>query len=380
MKCIEIKIYPNKTQATELLRWMRTCCKIYNLALDHRIKAYKRRRESISLYDQQAMLTKYRIASSEIRSVPAVFERDALHRLAHAMEAFFRRLGSMENPGFPRFRSWRQYNSIGYLETRRYIKKGNRVFIPCLGLIKYRGGKQEIPEIQKLLRVIRRPSGWYAQVVFDDTSPKLALSDNGPIGIDVGLESFATYSDGTKIENPRFAQKSARKLRSLQRRASRKMKGSKNRRKAVRRLARHHEKVAAQRKSFCHEHSTRIVRNHSLIAVEKLNVAGMARSRFSKSIKDAGWGMFLSQLKYKAANASRKLIEVDARYTSQTCPECGNVKKKELSERVHACKCGCILDRDVAAAKVILSRALDGNRGVTPVEEPTSAKPLKLAA
>lgn len=377
MRTIEAKIYLKPAQEEVLSSWMRTCCGIYNHALAQRTKAYRRRNESVTYLKQQKLLTEQRSRRAGLASIPLGFERDALRRVDRGFQAFFRRIKSGEKPGFPRFRSWRCYNSMEYSTLGTYFRSDGLLSIPRLGLVKYRAGKQRISKMQRLLRIIKRASGWYAQVVVDEVKPIGKLQDEGPIGIDVGLESFATMSDGSKIDNPRFAASSARKLRSLQRSVSRKTKGSKNRRKSVSRLRRHHERVAAQRKSFCHEHSTQLVRCHPMIAVEKLNVSGMSRGRLAKSILDAGWSIFLNQLRVKAANAGRKLIEVNARGTSQTCPKCGNVKRKELSERTHVCgQCGLVCHRDHAAAQVILARALDGNRGITPVEESSSIPPL----
>jgi putative transposase len=139
-------------------------------------------------------------------------------------------------------------------------------------------------------------------------------------------------------------------------------------------LRRHHERIAAQRRTFCHQVSTDLVRRHPLIAVEKLTLKGLCRGRFAKSFQDAAWGMFLGQLSAKVACTGRTLAQVDCRYTSQTCPECGQIKKKKLSERVHDCDCGCRLDRDIAAARVILLRAVRGNGRISGVEGPATTE------
>lgn len=159
-------------------------------------------------------------------------------------------------------------------------------------------------------------------------------------------------------ECARFRQQSDRKLRIAQRRASRKKNRSRNQRKAYRRVARIQERVVAQRKSFAHQESRKLVNRFDLIAVEDLNINALAAGRNAKSVSDAAWGIFLFCLTYKAASAGRQVVKVDPRGTSQECPDCGEVKKKELSERVHRCHCGCVLDRDVAASRVILARAL----------------------
>lgn len=186
-------------------------------------------------------------------------------------------------------------------------------------------------------------------------------------------------STGDRIGNPRWAEASALSIRALHRRVSRRVKGSRRRAIAVAALGRHYDRVAGQRKDFCHQLSTALVRKYDLIAVEDLNVAGMVRSRFGKSIYDAAWSTFTSQLAYKAEWAGRQFVKVNARGTSQECPDCGAIKPKKLSERIHACSCGCVLDRDVAAARVILARALADKRGDSRVEGGRSGQQLVAA-
>lgn len=377
MRTIEFKLYLTQQQVATLESWMRTCCEVYNRALEHRIKAYRRRGESITYADQQLLLTQQRSRIDQLQSLPAIIERDALRRVDRGMKAFFRRCKSGEKPVFPRFRSRARYNSLEFAAIASYVKSESTVAIPRLGLIKKRGGGCVESTAQKILRVIRRPSGWYGQVVVDEIYPVTNLVDVGPVGIDVGLKVFATTSDGGRIENPRFYRTSEKRRYGLQRSVSRKCKGSKNRRKAVKKLARHHEKIALQRRNFCHQHSTDLVRKHPLIAVEKLNIKGMSRGMLSKSIADAGWAIFLTQLAVKAENAGRLVVAVNPSGTSQTCPDCGAVKKKELRERVHNCECGLVIDRDHAAARVILARALVAT-GATRLRRDSSSDPTRV--
>ena len=130
------------------------------------------------------------------------------------------------------------------------------------------------------------------------------------------------------------------------------------RKKARVRVAKAYRRIRNQRKDFAHKLSKQFALTYSLIAVEDLNVKGLASSRLSKSVNAAAWSMFTSMLEYKAENAGSLVIKVDPRQTSQTCPDCGNIRKKELSQRWHECSCGCSLPRDMAAAKVILGRGL----------------------
>jgi putative transposase len=287
------------------------------------------------------------------------------------MKAFFRRFKAGQKPGFPRFRSKYRYNSLECLSVGKYLT-GDRVRIPNLGTIRCRG--RLLPEgEQRALRVIRRATGWYAQVILDDgRMPPVAKPVNAAIGVDVGLLSFATLSDGTKIDNPRFGRLSAKKLQAVQRRVSRRVKGSNRRRKAVKAIQRQHERIADQRKYFCHQHSTALVRKFDLIGIENLNVAGMARSRFGKSILDAAWNTFTAQLTVKADYAGRQVVAVNPRGTSQECPNCGAIVRKKLSEREHRCPCGCVMDRDQAAAQIILARALVVSGAIRPWTDPAS--------
>jgi putative transposase len=375
-KCVRVitaKIYPNEAQVKTLESWLRTCCWVYNRALEQRIKAHKRRNETAGFYSQCTLLTGWRERVPQLESVPLAFQRDALRRVDRGMQAFFRRVKAGAKPGFPRFRPHHRYNSLECLAIGKYVRSGDFLNVPKLGLIKFRAGNQSFRGTQKLLRIIRRASGWFVQVLIDDgrAIPQPQPIDSS-IGVDVGLTTFATLSNGERIENHRWGRKSGRKLRSAQRRLSRTAKRSRNRRKAIARVQRVHEKIAAQRKDFAHRASRRIINRFNLIAVEKLNIKGLARTKLAKSIADAAWGQFIWQLMYKAEWAGRHLVQVDPRGTSQECPDCGATKKKKLSERTHACTCGLVCDRDHAAARVILLRAVGSSRGKSPVEEVTA--------
>ena len=177
------------------------------------------------------------------------------------------------------------------------------------------------------------------------------------IGIDVGIESFATLSDGTRIDNFKYFESTQKKLRVTQRRVARRKKGSNRRRKAVNQLRKIHQKIKNQRADFQHKFSTWLVKEYDLIAIEKLNIGGMSKSILAKQIHDVAWGSFFQKLKYKAENAGKELIEVNPRGTSQTCV-CGNGVRKKLSQRWHDCNvCGLSIHRDHNSALVILSRS-----------------------
>jgi putative transposase len=178
------------------------------------------------------------------------------------------------------------------------------------------------------------------------------------VGVDLGISTFAALSDGGFIPSLKAARKAERRLRVAQRALSRKKRGSRNRRRARTTVARCHAAVARQRKEHLHQASARLMRDYDAIAVEKLNVKGLAGSVMAKDVHDASWARFVLLLRYKAARAGVRLIEVDPRNTSQECSGCGMRVPKDLAVRRHDCPhCGLSIDRDINAARNILNRA-----------------------
>jgi putative transposase len=178
------------------------------------------------------------------------------------------------------------------------------------------------------------------------------------VGIDVGLNSYAVLSDGTRIKNPRFYRKEEKRLGLLQRGLSRKVRGSSNWVKAKTRVARLHEKIGNRRTDFLHKASRKIADAYENVYVEDLRITYMVRNHcLAKSISDAGWGRFIGMIAYKAESAGGQLIRVNPRNTTQECFRCGQHVKKTLSERVHVCPyCGLVMDRDLNAALNIFAR------------------------
>lgn len=177
--------------------------------------------------------------------------------------------------------------------------------------------------------------------------------------IDMGLKSFLTKADGTEIAIPQYYRKAQKALRKVQKAVSRKKKGSNNRHKAIEKLGKAHKRVADTRKDFHFKTAKALLDEHALVAYEKLNIKGLARTRMAKSIHDAGWGQFLSILSTKAENAGLLTVAVNPRNTSQNCSNCGCKVPKKLKDRVHSCPhCGYVTDRDVNAAINILNLAV----------------------
>lgn len=355
MKSISAKLYPTPSQQRSLTRFLHVGRWIYNKALEHRIKAYKRRGESITYNTQQSLLTAWRSRMEWLRAVPVMLERDSLRRVDLGMKAFFRRIKAGKTPGFPRFKGQARWHSFEILQPQKYVRGGDRVYVPGVGLVKYRGLMGFIGKI-KGIRVVRKERGWYVNLIIDNGQPPASRPVDRRIGIDLGLTHFATLSDGKRIDNPRWYRAGQRRLCFLQRIASRRKKGSNRRREAYARVARFHEQLADTRRDWIHKEARKLVDNFDLIAVERLNIKGMVRSRLAKSISDAAWGQFVTTLTYKAVNAGATVVAVDPRGTSQECSECGQTVPKVLSDRVHSCPCGYVADRDENAARNILRR------------------------
>ncbi|GCE50324.1 hypothetical protein KTH_51930 [Thermosporothrix hazakensis] len=212
----------------------------------------------------------------------------------------------------------------------------------------------------KRVRIVRRADGYYSQFCVDTERKVEHVLSGKQLGIDVGLKSYLTDSEGNTVENPRHSRKAEKKLKRLQRRLCRKQKQSANRKKARKALARQHLKVQRQREDVARKMANASVSSSDLIAYEDLQIKNMVRNRtLAKSIHDAGWGTFIRWLNSYGALHAIPVVAVPPQYTSQNCSACGTTVKKSLSVRTHICTgCGVVLDRDHNAALNILMRAL----------------------
>jgi len=211
----------------------------------------------------------------------------------------------------------------------------------------------------KRVRLVKRADGYYCQFCIQVDVKQVVEPTGKTIGLDVGLNHFYTDSNGEKVDNPRYLRKSEKRLKRSQRRVSKKVKGSKNRKKAINRLGRRHLKVSRQRKDFAVKLARCVVMSNDIVAIEDLKVRNMVKNHhLAKSISDASWSLFREWLEYFALKFGKVLIAVPPHYTSQNCSGCGAIVKKSLSVRTHVCKCGVVLDRDENAAINILIKAL----------------------
>lgn len=345
------KLLPNKTQTAVLTEWLEKCRFLYNCALEHRREAWRVARKSIRYNDQTLELTQVRAEDPAWEAVPAQVARSALRTLQRAFEGFFRRIKQGQNPGHPRFRGKGRFDSFG---IGRVSVEGKKVRVPKLGLVRFQKYRNLGGKIRDA-RISLKAGHWWVSFSCDlgVAPPKKPVTR--AVGIDLGLQSFATLSDGQKIVNPRFFHKGEELLARRQRILAARKKGSKGRARARLLVARAHEHVRNQRLDFARKLAADLFQKYDLIAYEDLNIKGLARSSLAKSVQDAAWGMFIGTLASKAECAGTWAVPVDPRGTSIRCSQCGREVPKTLEDRVHRCFCGLMMDRDENAARNILA-------------------------
>lgn len=357
----KFRLYPSCAQAAGLEAMLGSFCDLYNACLQQRVEAYRRAGKTLRYVDQAGELKAVRAVDERLAGYSHSAEQQVLRRLDKAFSAFFRRLKAKGKAGFPRFRAKSMFDSaefrVGDGLTIRKSKRLGVVGIP--GEIKVKWHRDLPAGVKVGAATVSRSAGkWF--VCFQVTVPDgdVQQRDGASVGIDVGLSSLIATSDGETVETPQWTKRAARKQRRLQRALSRCKRNSRRRAKVRRNLARHSTATANRRRDFLHKLSRSLVDRYAVIALEDLSVNRLARSMLAKAVHNAAWGQLRLFLEYKAANAGVRVEAIDPRGTSQTCPECGAVAAKTLCIRTHRCECGCVLDRDVAAAQVILQRAV----------------------
>lgn len=366
-KTFKFRLYPTKARAELLTEQLSEGCRLYNAALQERRDAWRINRQSINYYRQANQLKEIR-AAGDVTLANFSACQDVLRRVDKTFKAFFRRVKRKERAGFPRFKSPARFDSItfpAYGDGCKLIQ--SKLRLQGVGLLKVKLHREVSGRI-KTVTVKREAGKWY--VCFSVECEARPLTGNSQsVGVDVGLSAFATLSDSTEIENPRYYRVAQKKLRRAQRKVARRKKGSHRRLKAVRLLQKVHAHVRNLRADFHHQVSRRLVNNYGLIAVEDLHVKGLASGMLAKSVNDAGWGMFLDKIAYKAASAGRQFFRVNPTGTTQMCSGCGSRCPKDLSQRVHSCSCGLTLGRDHNAAINILRLGLSRQSVTCPVGE-----------
>ncbi len=340
------KLKPTKAQHDQLRAALEHSRQLYNAGLEERIDCYRKTGKGLTLFDQSRSLTEWRQGGTIYAHS---MERAPLAALDLAYKAFFKR------GGFPRFKGRDWFKSIGWLDRWGWKFNGS-FYAKGLGTIRVHQHRP-LPSDPRTARIKREGRHWYLFLVCAiEAAP--ANDNASAIGVDLGLSTFAALSDGTLIPNGRHGRKAQREVRRRSRALARCKRGSARRAKVRTRLANAHAGVRQARRTNHFQIAADLTRRFGLIAIEKLNVKGLARSALARSVNDAAWGQFINILCDKAASAGCEVVKVNPCGTSQTCPSCGVVEPKKLAARVHSCPCGFTADRDVAAAQVILSRAV----------------------
>ena len=363
LRVYRYRLYPTAAQDTAMRWTLDRLRELYNAALEERIGAYRKRGLSLSGYSQMAELKAVRAERPEYASMHVHLLQDAVTRLDKAYRAFFRRLKAGGPAGFPRFRGKGRYTSFTFKDAKNrngvaFDEKAKHLRLTGMGTLKVKVHRPTEGVLKQVTITLGGDGHWYACLCCADVPTKPLPATGQSVGIDIGISTFAALSDGTMVANPRHYERTQAKLRRIQRIVSRRRnKRSNRRRKAVALLAKHADRVRRTRLDFHHKVAAGIVRRFDRIAVEDLNVRGLAMGRLAKQVSDAGWAQFTTILASAAECAHREFVAVDPRGTSQRCSGCGTVVPKKLSVRIHDCpSCGLVLDRDENAARNIEGR------------------------
>ena len=361
LQAYKYRMYPSREQVTLLMQHIHACRFVYNHSLEQKIRAYEQEGRKLSCYDLNKQLPALKEEYPWLKEVNSQSLQNANKNLDNAFTRFFR-----EKKGFPRFKS--KKNPVQSFQVPQHYAvdfERNRIKLPKLGEITAVFHRTFTGTMKYATVSVTSTGKWFVSILVDDgaaTPEPTPFTLATTLGIDVGLTDFATLSTGEKVENPRYLKKSLKRLKVLQRRVSRKKKGSKNRKKAIQKLARCYEKVANQRNDFLHNLSFRVVSENQAIAVESLNVAGMQKNHcLAQSISDVSWGTFFTILEYKCLKYGKTLLKIGQfEPSSKICNCCGYMNRNlKLSDREWTCPdCGIVHDRDINAAINIKKFAL----------------------
>ena len=381
LQAYKYRMYPTQTQIPLLMSHIHACRFVYNHSLEQQIRAYEQNGKRLSCFDLNNQLPALKMEYPWLADVNSQSLQYANQNLDNAFTRFFR-----EKKGFPKFKS--KKNPVQSFQVPQHYRvdfESNRVKLPKIGDVKTVIHRTFVGKMKYATVSVTSTGKWFISILVDDERVEptpVPFASETTIGIDVGLKDFATFSTGEKVANPRYLKDSLQRLKVLQRRVSRKVKGSKNRQKAIRKLAQYHEKVANQRNDFLHKLSFRVVSENQAVAVESLNVAGMQKNhKLAQSISDVSWSVFFTMLDYKCRKYGKTLLTI-GRFdpSSKMCNYCGYIHRDlKLSDREWTCPdCGTHHDRDVNAAINIKKFALQDQNlvGVTGAER--TVEPVDL--
>lgn len=374
----EFKLEPTAAQISEIEHTLDVCRNVWNFALRERKDWLDSRKSPVNacsirqefILPANAPFPSYHVQAKRLTAAKAEFERLQTVN-AQALQQVLRKLDGeweswrLKRSGFPRFKKPNRMRSFAFPQMLKNCISASGIKLPQLGFVKVRWSR-EIPQLfeVKQARIVRKASGYFVMLSLEaDVEIPDVMPQGHPVGIDVGLEYFLSTSDGEQVKRPRFFNELHRKLKSLQRRLKTKQKGSHNWLKLHQKIGRVHQRIADTRKDWHFKLAHHLCNSAGMVFVEDLDFRIMAKGMLGKHTLDAGLGQFTNQiLPWVCFKRDVFYGKVDARGTSQECPDCGAAVKKNLSTRIHDChNCGSVKPRDVAAAQVISTR---GQRGI----------------
>ena len=358
LRAFRYRFYPTPEQESLLRRTVGCVRLVYNKALEARSQAWKERQEKVGYRETSKILTQWKQEEElpflgEVSCVPL---QQGLRHLDQGYSNFF-----AGRAKYPRFKKKRNGGSAEFTRSAFRWRGGSLYLAKCQEPLNIRWSRQLPKGVEPSTVTVRlEPSGrWYISILVDDNTIKPLPQSENRVGVDLGIAHLAITSDGEKVENPLHLTKHYRRLRRAQKSRSHKMKGSRNREKARRKVAKIHEEIRDSRSDYLHKLTTRLVRENQTLVVEDLSVKGMVRNRkLAKHISDCAWGEFVSQLDYKCQWYGRTLVKVDQWFpSSKLCSSCGHkVNSMPLDVREWTCpKCGTVHDRDINAARNLLA-------------------------
>jgi putative transposase len=363
LKAYKYRLYPNKEQQELFMKHIGACRFTYNWALDNKIRAYETEKKHLSRFDLQEMLVhdlkKEHVWLNDVNSQSLL---NSLINLESAFTRFFR-----EKKGFPNFKS--KKNPLQSFQIPQHYTvdfETNTIKLPKIKQPIKAKLHRKFEGTLKTATVSRNSTGkFYISILVDDGKEllnKTSFDENSTLGIDVGLTHFAISSNGEKIDNPKYLKNSMQRLNILQKRMSKKQKGSKNRAKARLAVSKLHEKISNQRVDFLHKTSSKIISENQAVAIESLNISGMLKNHcLAQSINDVSWNTFFNQLTYKAEWYGKTLLKIGQfEPSTKICNNCGfHNKELTLKDREWKCpECNITHDRDINASINIKKFAL----------------------
>jgi putative transposase len=348
------RIYGNKQTIANAEKWLELCRVLYNCALAERIYAYEMFGITLSYIDQQKELPDLRKEFPEYCSINSHTLRDVIGRVNSGYYKFFVGIKNGQKVGLPRFKGKGRYSSFTLIDNGCKLD-GNYLYVNKVGKFKIKMSRKIEGDI-KYVNIKRTNTGkWFACFNCDNVGKKNIQVGSGEVGIDVGIESFLTTSDGKKIDNNRYFAKSKDKLALRQRRLSRRIKGSNRRKKARTLVAKTYEKIADQRRDFHFKTARYLIKNYNKIYIEDMEVWKSNRS-LNREMRDVAWFGFFDILSFEVEETSCSVIKVPAKNTSRICSACNAINNElTLSDRTWICmNCGALHDRDINAANNIL--------------------------